>query len=78
MFQRGTFGPGHALAVLTLGAPVLSSIESPVLMACYAAFLALYLLCVSMQIRRISRSSTQASLPVHSTGVTHGQNERQA
>ena len=105
IFQRGTFGPGHALAILTLGAlalgtmaakttvfgkwsryvqvimysatllfhmipavtdgllrlpvgdPVLSSLESPVLKACYAAFLAVYLLGVSLQIRRIARSS---------------------
>jgi len=107
IFQRGTFGPGHALAILTLGAlalgtlaaktavfgkwsrhvqaimysatllfhmipaitdgllrlpvgaPVLSSIESPVLKVCYAVFLALYLLGISAQIRRISRSTIQ-------------------
>jgi uncharacterized membrane protein len=105
IFQRGTFGPGHALAILTLGAlalgtvaartrlfgklsrylqaisysatllfhmipaitdgllrlpvgnPVLNSIESPALKAFYAAFLAVYLIGVSMQLRRISRSS---------------------
>lgn len=103
IFQRGTFGPGHALAILTLGAlalgtiaartrlfgklsrylqaisysatllfhmipaitdgllrlpvgdPVLNSIESPVLKALYAAFLLVYLIAVSMQLRRISR-----------------------
>jgi uncharacterized membrane protein len=103
IFQRGTFGPGHALAILTLGAlalgtiaartrlfgklsrylqaisysatllfhmipaitdgllrlpvgdPVLNSIESPVLKALYAAFLVVYLIAVSMQLRRISR-----------------------
>jgi uncharacterized membrane protein len=105
IFQRGTFGPGHALAILTLGAlalgtiaartrlfgklsrylqaisysatllfhmipaitdgllrlpagdPVLNSLESPVLKACYAAFLVVYLIVVSMQLRRISRLS---------------------
>lgn len=105
IFQRGTFGPGHALAVLTLGAlavgtvaattrlfgrfsryfqavsysatllfhmipaitdglmrlplgnPVLDSIESPLLKGFYAAFLMTYLVGVSLQIRRISRSS---------------------
>jgi uncharacterized membrane protein len=103
IFRRGTFGPGHALAILTLGAlalgtiaartrlfgklsrylqaisysatllfhmipaitdgllrlpvgdPVLNSIESPVLKALYAAFLVVYLIAVSMQLRRISR-----------------------
>jgi uncharacterized membrane protein len=105
IFQRGTFGPGHALAILTLGAlalgtiaaktalfgklsrylqaisytatllfhmipaitdgllrlpvgdPVLNSIESPVLKACYAGFLVVYLVGVSLQLRRISRLS---------------------
>jgi len=105
IYQRGTFGPGHALAILTLGAlafgtiaartrlfgrlsrylqaisysatllfhmvpaitdgllrlpvgdPVLDSLESPVLKAFYAAFLLMYLIGVSLQLRRISRSS---------------------
>lgn len=106
IFARGTFGPGHALAILTLGAlfvgtvaaktalfgklsrylaaisytatllfhmipaitdgllrlpvgnPVLNSIESPVLKGFYASFLLVYLVVVSMQIRRISRLQT--------------------
>jgi len=105
IYQRGTFGPAHALAILTLGAlafgtiaartrlfgrlsrylqaisysatllfhmvpaitdgllrlpvgdPVLDSLESPVLKAFYAAFLLMYLIGVSLQLRRISRSS---------------------
>ncbi len=104
IYQRGTFGPGHALAILTLGAlavgtiaastslfgkfsrylqaisysatllfhmipaitdglmrlplgkPVLNSIESPVLKGLYAAFLLTYIVGISLQIRRISKS----------------------
>lgn len=105
IFQHGTFGPGHALAILTFGAllvgtiaattnvfgkfsrylqaisysatllfhmipaitdgllrlpvgdPILDSIESPVLKGFYAAFFVIYLIGVSLQIRRISRTS---------------------
>ena len=103
IYQQGTFGPGHALAVLTLGAlavgtvaghttafgkvsrhvraisytatllfhsipavtdgllrlpvgdPVLTSIQDPVLLTCYAALLLLYLAGVTWQVRWIGR-----------------------
>lgn len=103
IFQRGMFGPGHALAVMTLAAlavgtvasithlfgklsryvraasysatllfhsipaitdgllrlpvgdPVLNSIEDPILKACYAALLFLFLAGVTVQLRWIHR-----------------------
>ena len=103
IFQHGEFGPGHALAVLTLAAlttgtiaattalfgklsryvqavsysatllfhcipaitdgllrwpvgdPVLTSIEDPVLLACYMVLLVLFLVGVSMQLRWVHR-----------------------
>jgi len=103
IFQHGTFGPGHALAVLTLlallvgtiaattklfgkwsryvralgysstllfhsipavtdgllrlpvGNPVISSLNSPILMTCYLVLLVLYAIGISLQMRWISR-----------------------
>lgn len=103
IYQRGEFGPGHALAIMTLGAlalgtlaattglfgkwaryvralsysatllfhsvpavtdgllrlpvgdPVLSSIQDPVLLMCYAALLVLFLLGITLQFRWIHR-----------------------
>ena len=103
IYQRGEFGPGHALAVMTLAAlavgtlaattglfgkwaryvraisytatllfhsvpavtdgllrlpvgnPVLSSIEDPVLLMCYAGLLVVFLLGVTLQFRWIHR-----------------------
>ena len=103
IFQRGEFGPGHALAVMTLlalavgtvaattelfgsfsryvqaisysatllfhcipavtdgllrlpiGDPVLTSIEDPILKACYLGLLVLFLIGVSLQLRWIHR-----------------------
>ena len=103
IYQQGSFGPGHVLAVLTLGAiavgtlastsglfgaksrqvraisytatllfhsipavtdgllrlpvgnPVLDTIESPVLLVCYAVLLVLYILGISAQLRWIGR-----------------------
>lgn len=105
IYQRGTFGPGHALAILTLAAlavgtlaattrlfgrfsrylqaisfsatllfhmipaitdglmrlpvgnPVVNSIESPLLKGFYAAFLLIYVIGISLQIRHISKST---------------------
>jgi uncharacterized membrane protein len=105
IFQRGTFGPGHALAILTLAAlavgtlaattrlfgrfsrylqalsysatllfhmipaitdglmrlpsgnPVINSLESPLLKGFYAAFLLIFVVGISLQIRRISKSA---------------------
>jgi uncharacterized membrane protein len=105
IYQRGTFGPGHALAILTLAAlavgtlaastrlfgrfsrylqaisysatllfhmipaitdglmrlpignPVVNSIESPLLKGFYASFLLIFVVGISLQIRRISKSS---------------------
>ena len=103
IFQRGEFGPGHALAVMTLlaltvgtvaastklfgkfsryiqaisysatllfhcipavtdgllrlpvGDPVLTSIDDPILKMCYLVLLVIFLLGVSLQLRRIHR-----------------------
>lgn len=104
IFQRGEFGPGHALAILTLAAlfvgtvaattrlfgvfsrymqalgfsatllfhcipaitdgllrlpvgdPILDSINSPVLKACYLVLLGLFLIGISMQLRWIHKN----------------------
>lgn len=106
IFQRGAFGPGHALAVLTLlalalgtlasttqlfgklsryvravsysatllfhcipavtdgllrlpvGGPVLTSLDDPILKMCYAVFLVLFLIGVSLQLRWIHRQTS--------------------
>lgn len=106
IFQRGEFGPGHALAVMTLlalavgtaaattgffgsfsryvqaisysatllfhcvpavtdgllrlpvGDPVLTSIEDPILKACYLVLLVLFLVGASLQLRWIQRQPT--------------------
>jgi uncharacterized membrane protein len=103
IYQQGSFGPGHILAVLTLGAltlgtvagysdifgkisrsiravsytatllfhsipavtdgllrlpvgdPILTSIEDPILLMCYAALLLLYVVGVTWQLRWIRR-----------------------
>ena len=103
IFQRGEFGPGHALAVLTLmalatgtvaattklfgkwsrymkaisysgtllfhcipavtdglmrlpvGAPVVTTFEDPILRTCYLAFLALFLIGITLQLRWVHR-----------------------
>lgn len=108
IFQRGSFGPGHALAVMTIlalfvgtlaattklfgklsryvqalgysstllfhcvpavtdglmrlpvGDPVVSSLDDPLLQACYLVLLVLFLIGITMQLRWISRD---ASLP---------------
>jgi uncharacterized membrane protein len=108
IFQRGEFGPGHALGVMTLlalavgtlaaktqifgkisryvqavsysatllfhcipavtdgllrlpvGNPVLTSIEDPVLKACYLALLLAFLIGVSLQLRWIRRQPVRA------------------
>ena len=105
IFQRGEFGPGHALGVMTLGAlavgfaaakwnlfgrfsrqmqaisftgtllfhcipavtdgllrlpvgnPVLDTLESPVLLACYLVLLVSYLVGVVLQIRWMGRQA---------------------
>ena len=103
IFQRGEFGPGHALAVMTLlalavgtaaartrlfgkfsryvqaisysatllfhcipaitdgllrlpvGDPVLTSIDDPILKMCYLVLLVIFLVGISLQLRRIHR-----------------------
>ena len=103
IFQHGTFGPGHVLAVLTMlallvgtialttklfgkwsrymcalgftstllfhsipavtdgllrlpvGNPVITSLNSPILLTCYAVLLVLYAIGISLQMRWISR-----------------------
>jgi uncharacterized membrane protein len=63
IFQRGEFGPGHALAVmitdgllrLPVGDPVLTSIEDPILKMCYLGLLVIFLVGVGLQLCWIHR-----------------------